>query len=213
MKRRMAFMVTGHFGVGQEGRAGSPPHEPECLLSPSLSPAERGRGCPQDRRGGLGDQCAKSSGRSLPAAARTECAPYHPKVGRCSSWSCGLGTNLYSLSDGFQSQPADERGHHRHRQPGQPAIRRHPPVFRQWNFGGQHRAVAGKRSGTQHAAAPVHELRDARTAHPENRDLVLRGPHRGDPPVQAMLGFARRFRSQARPTAQWMSELREGERE
>ena len=31
--------------------------------------------------------------------------------------------------------------------------------------------------------------------------------------AQAMLGFARRFRSQARPTAQWMSELREGERE
>jgi hypothetical protein len=29
--------------------------------------------------------------------------------------------------------------------------------------------------------------------------------------AQAMLGFARRFRSQARTTADWMSELREGE--
>jgi hypothetical protein len=31
--------------------------------------------------------------------------------------------------------------------------------------------------------------------------------------AQAMLGFARRFRSQARTTANWMCELREGERE
>ena len=31
--------------------------------------------------------------------------------------------------------------------------------------------------------------------------------------ARAMLGFARRLRSQARPTAEWMSELREGERD
>jgi hypothetical protein len=31
--------------------------------------------------------------------------------------------------------------------------------------------------------------------------------------AQAMLGFARRFRSQPRTTADWMSELREGERD
>ncbi len=29
--------------------------------------------------------------------------------------------------------------------------------------------------------------------------------------ARAMLGFARRFRAQARPTRDWMSELREGE--
>ena len=29
--------------------------------------------------------------------------------------------------------------------------------------------------------------------------------------ARAMLGFARRFRAQARPTTEWMSELREGE--
>lgn len=31
--------------------------------------------------------------------------------------------------------------------------------------------------------------------------------------ARAMLGFARRLRSQARPTADWLSELREGERD
>ena len=31
--------------------------------------------------------------------------------------------------------------------------------------------------------------------------------------ARAMLGFARRLHSQARPTAEWMSELREGERD
>ena len=30
--------------------------------------------------------------------------------------------------------------------------------------------------------------------------------------ARAMLGFARRLRAQPRPTAEWMSELREGER-
>jgi hypothetical protein len=29
--------------------------------------------------------------------------------------------------------------------------------------------------------------------------------------ARAMLGFARRFRAQSRPTSEWMSELREGE--
>jgi hypothetical protein len=31
--------------------------------------------------------------------------------------------------------------------------------------------------------------------------------------ARALLGFARRFRSQARSTADWMSELREGEQD
>ena len=31
--------------------------------------------------------------------------------------------------------------------------------------------------------------------------------------ARAMLGFARRFRAEARSTSQWMSELREGERD
>lgn len=31
--------------------------------------------------------------------------------------------------------------------------------------------------------------------------------------AKAMLGFARRFRAQARTTADWMAELREGERD
>jgi len=44
--------------------SGRPPHEPEHLLSPSLSPAEGGRGCPQDRREGSGAQCANFPGKS-----------------------------------------------------------------------------------------------------------------------------------------------------
>lgn len=31
--------------------------------------------------------------------------------------------------------------------------------------------------------------------------------------ARALLGFARRFRAEARPTAGWMAELREGERD
>ena len=31
--------------------------------------------------------------------------------------------------------------------------------------------------------------------------------------ARALLGFARQFRSQPRPTSEWMSELREGERD
>ena len=31
--------------------------------------------------------------------------------------------------------------------------------------------------------------------------------------ARALLGFARRFRTEARPTAGWMAELREGERD
>ena len=33
------------------------------------------------------------------------------------------------------------------------------------------------------------------------------------PGARAMLGFARRFRSQGRSTADWMNELRDGERD
>lgn len=37
-------------------------------------------------------------------------------------------------------------------------------------------------------------------------------PHPSDPlGARAMLGFARRFRSQVRATADWLAELREGE--
>jgi hypothetical protein len=38
-------------------------------------------------------------------------------------------------------------------------------------------------------------------------------PHAAPLGAQAMLGFARRFRTQARTTADWMLELREGERD
>ena len=54
-----------------DGRAGSPPYEPGCLLSPSLSPASGGEGVRKDRRGGSRDQCANSSGNSLPAVGAT----------------------------------------------------------------------------------------------------------------------------------------------
>jgi hypothetical protein len=36
-------------------------------------------------------------------------------------------------------------------------------------------------------------------------------PPAAPPGARAMLGFARRFRSQYRPTAEWLAELREGE--
>ncbi len=48
---------------------GSLPHEPERLLSPSLSPAERGRRCPQDGRGGSEAQGANFPQQSPPDAA------------------------------------------------------------------------------------------------------------------------------------------------
>jgi hypothetical protein len=38
-------------------------------------------------------------------------------------------------------------------------------------------------------------------------------PHAAPLGAMAMLGFARRFRTQARTTADWMFELREGERD
>jgi hypothetical protein len=61
-----AITVAPQAGPKPSGR---PPHEPEHLLSPSLSPAERGRGCPQDRRGGSGAQGANSPGKSPLGAA------------------------------------------------------------------------------------------------------------------------------------------------
>ena len=39
------------------------------------------------------------------------------------------------------------------------------------------------------------------------------GVHREPVGVMAMLGFARRFRSKPRTTAEWIAELRAGERE
>ena len=39
----------------------------------------------------------------------------------------------------------------------------------------------------------------------------LASTHAAPVGARAVLGFARRFRAQARPTSEWMSELREGE--
>jgi hypothetical protein len=64
------------------GRAGSPPHEPGCLLSPSLSPASGGEGVRKDRRGGSWDQCANSSGNSLPAVGLWQMKQHHTSAVR-----------------------------------------------------------------------------------------------------------------------------------
>lgn len=58
--------------------------------------------------------------------------------------------------------------------------------------------------------APGRRLRWERVADGELRVVVL--PEAGARGARAMRGFARRFRERPRRTAEWMRELREGER-